>query len=166
MTKRVINRFDPFMPVKVNNTTSEVNSVDVSSNSNNFEEFSSMTLNESLKFKMPEIIKGFTILITKKTIGADNKIGEDLLEKFLYTVSESFELPQYLILVNEAVLLLNKKSINNIISKLKKYGVKTLVSMESLNYFEYKVDSNLFSNATSKEISDKIIFSKKLITLW
>ena len=40
MTKRVINRFDPFMPVKVNNTTSEVNSVDVSSNSNNFEEFS------------------------------------------------------------------------------------------------------------------------------
>ena len=165
MTKKVINRFDPFMPVKVNNTGAEIDSVDISSNNSSFEDFNSMTLNESLKFKMPEIIKGFTIVITKKTIGADNKIGEDLLDDFIDEVSESFELPQYLILLNEGVLLLNKPSINNAISKLKKYGVKTLVSSESLNYFEYKVESKLFVNATSKEISDKIIFSKKLITL-
>ena len=164
MTKKVINRFDPFMPVKVNNTTSEVNSVEVSNSG--FEDFNAMSLNESLKFKMPEIIKGFTVLITKKTIGSDNKIGEDLLDNFFDEISEAFELPQYLILVNEAVLLLNKKCINNAISKLKRYGVKTLVSAESLNYFEYKIDSKLFINATSKEISDKIIFSKKLITLW
>ena len=165
MTKKVINRFDPFMPVKVNNTGAEIDSVDISSSNSSFEDFGSMTLNESLKFKMPEIIKGFTIVITKKTIGADNKIGADLLEDFIDEVSESFELPQYLILLNEGVLLLNKPSINNAISKLKKYGVKTLVSSESLNYFEYKVESKLFVNATSKEISDKMIFSKKLITL-
>ena len=165
MTKKVINRFDPFMPVKVNNTGAEIDSVDISSSNSSFEDFNSMSLNESLKFKMPEIIKGFTIVITKKTIGADNKIGADLLEDFIDEVSESFELPQYLILLNEGVLLLNKPSINNAISKLKKYGVKTLVSSESLNYFEYKVESKLFVNATSKEISDKMIFSKKLITL-
>ena len=166
MTKKVINRFDPFMPVKVNNTGADMDSVDISSSNSTFEDFNSMSLNESLKFKMPQVIKGFTIVITKKTIGADNKIGEDLLDDFIDEVSESSDLPQYIILLNEGVLLLSRSNINDAISKLKRYGVKTLVSEESLNYFEYKIDSKLFVSATSKEISEKIIFSKKLITLW
>ena len=60
MTKRVFNRFDPFMPVKLDSKASEFNvvennSVDV------FEDFSNITLNESLKFRTPQVKKGFTI---------------------------------------------------------------------------------------------------------
>ena len=35
------------------------------------------------------IKKGFLILITKKSIGAENGLGEKLLENFIYSLSDS-----------------------------------------------------------------------------
>lgn len=163
MTKRVFNRFDPFMPVKLDSKASDFN---VSENSTDlFEDFSNITLNESLKFRTPQVKKGFTVMFTKKTIGNENGLGEKLLEDFIYSLSNSLELPQYLILTNEAVFLLDNENVLNSLSQLKKYGVKNLVSIESLNYFKHKISNKLIIQATSGDITEKMLISNKLITL-
>ena len=123
------------------------------------------TLNETLKFRAPHIKSGFTVLITKTSIGKEGEIGKKLLEDFIYSLSNSLELPQYLIFMNEAVFLLDIESIEEEISHLRKYGVKTLVSLESLNYFKHSLNSKSAIQATSGDITEKILFSKKLINM-
>ena len=122
-------------------------------------------MTESLKFRTPHVKSGFTVVLSKKSIGNENGLGEKLLEDFIYSLSNSFELPQYLIFINEAVLLLNKDSIDSSISQLKRYGVKNLVSLESLNYFNHKINSKLLIQATSGDITEKILYSKQLINM-
>jgi len=163
MTKRIFNRFDPFLPVKLDSKASDFS---VSETSNDiFEDFSSITLNEGLKIRTPQINKGFVVMITKKSIGSENGLGEKLLEDFVYSLSNSLDLPQYLIFMNEAVFLLDKENVLNSLNKLKKYGVKNLVSIESLDYFKHKINSRYIIQATSGDITDKMLLSKKLITL-
>ena len=165
MTKKVFNRFDPFMPIKIDESPRI--SLNISENSRNdfFEEFNVSALSEELKFRTPNIKKGFSILITKKSIGDENGLGEKLLENFIYSLSDSFELPQYLIFMNEAVTLLAGGNLEDSLFKLKKYGVKNLVSIESLDHFNYKINSKSIIQATSGDITEKILFSKKLISL-
>ena len=81
------------------------------------------------------------------------------------SLSNSLELPQYLILTNEAVFLLDNENVLNSLSQLKKYGVKNLVSIESLNYFKHKISNKLIIQATSGDITEKMLISNKLITL-
>lgn len=164
MTKRVFNRFDPFMPVKLgSNKTSDFNTTE--NNPDVFEEFSNITLNESLKFRTPQIKKGFTVVLTKKAIGNENGLGEKLLFDFIYSLSNSLELPQYLIFMNEAVFLLDNENVENSLIQLKRHGVKNLVSMESLSYFKHKISNKSVIQATSGDITEKMLISKKLINL-
>jgi len=165
MTKRVFNRLDPFMPIKIDENSRVSLDISESSREDFFEDFISPSLNEELKFRTPSIKKGFSILITKKSIGAENVLGEKLLEDFIYSLSDSFELPQYLIFMNEAVTLLANENIEDSLFKLKKYGVKNLVSVESLDHFKYKINSKSIIQATSGDITEKILFSNKLINL-
>ena len=165
MTKRVFNRFDPFMPVKIDNSRKLASEPLVNDSEDFFEDFNKSALNESLKFRTPHVKNGFTVVLSKKAIGNENGLGEKLLEDFIYSLSNSFELPQYLIFMNEAVLLLNNDSIDISISQLKRYWVKNLVSLESLNYFKHKVNSKLLIQDTSGDITEKILFSKQLINL-
>ncbi len=165
MTKRYFNRFDPFMPIKPDDNV-KLHQTGVENITDNFfEEYSKNSLNENLKLRTPHIKDGFVIVFSKKAIGNENELGEKLLEDFIYSLSNFFELPQYLIFMNEAVFLLGNEKIENLLSQLKKYGVKNLVSLESLNYFKYKVASKSFMQATSGDITEKILFSKKLINI-
>lgn len=163
MTKKVFNRFDPFMPVKLDSKASDFNV----NNTNDaiFDDFSNITLNEGLKIKTPQVKKGLTVLITKKAIGNENGLGEKLLEDFICSLSNSFELPQYLIFMNEAVFLLENANVESSISQLKRYGVKNLVSVESLNYFKRNVNNKSLIQATSGDITDKMLISKQLINI-
>ena len=165
MTKRVFNRFDPFMPIKFEEKPKMSSSAIEPINDGFFEEFDKPTLSESLKFRTPHVKTGFSVILTKKALGDTNGLGEKLLEDFIYSLSNSFELPQYLIFMNEAVLLLSNEKIENSIYQLKKYGVKNLVSLESLNHFKYKINSKSVIQATSGDITEKILFSNKLINL-
>jgi len=164
MTKKVFNRFDPFMPIKVDNSKI-ASGIAVNEVPDLFEEFNNTRLNENLKFRAPNVKKDFTVLITKTSIGKEGEIGKKLLEDFIYSLSNSLELPQYLIFMNEAVFLLDIESIEEEISHLRKYGVKTLVSLESLNYFKHSLNSKSAIQATSGDITEKILFSKKLINM-
>ena len=164
MTKRVFNRFDPFMPVKLDSKASSFN-VNESSSNDVFEDFNSITLNENIKFRTPQVKKGFTVMLTKKAIGNENGLGEKLLSDFIYSLSNSLELPQYLIFMNEAVFLLDNENVEISLMQLKRHGVKSLVSVESLNYFEHKINSKSVIQATSGDITEKMLISKKLINL-
>ena len=163
MTKRVFNRFDPFMPVKLSDKKLEsevgASSVDI------FDDFGKATLNEGLKFGTPQVRNGYTVLLTSSSIGSKNGLGEKLLEDFIFSLSNSFELPQYIILINEAVLLLGNEKVEQSILNVRKFGVKILVSLESLNYFNSKITNKLVTQATSGDIAEKILFSTKLISL-
>jgi len=165
MTKRVFNRFDPFMPIKIDNEEKMSSNIVESDTNVFFDEFNKSTLNESLKFRTPHINSGCTVLITKKSIGNENGLGEKLLEDFVYSLSNSFELPQYLIFMNEAVTLLNDEKFENAILQLKRYGVKNLVSIESLSYFNCSLSNKSLIQATSGDITEKILFSKQLINI-
>ena len=165
MTKKVFNRFDPFMPVKITEDKKSLSNVIESTSDNFFEDFNKTTLNEGLKFQTPHIKNGFSIVLTKKALGNENGLGEKLLEEFIYSLSNSLELPQYLIFMNEAVFLLDNENVEDYVLKLKKYGVKNLISMESLDYFKHKQISKSVIQATSGDITEKILFSKKLINL-
>lgn len=164
MTKKVFNRFDPFMPVKLASKVSDFNNITENSN-NMFEDFSNVSLNEGLKIKTPQIKNGFIVMITKKSLGNENGLGEKLLEDFIFSLSNSLELPQYLIFTNEGVFLLDNEKIINSVNILKKYGVKHLVSIESLDYFKYRISNKLFIQATSGDIADKMLISKKIINI-
>jgi len=165
MTKRVFNRFDPFMPVKIDGNTKMSSDIIESGADDFFEDFNKSALNEGLKFGTPRIKNGFSVVLTGKAIGNENGLGEKLLEDFIYSLSESFELPQYLIFMNEAVFLLSNEKVENYVAQLKKYGVRNLVSMESLNHFNCKVNSRSIIQATSGDITEKMLFSEKLINL-
>lgn len=162
--KKVFNRFDPFMPIKTTSPKTDSNIVDNETNTY-FEDFSNNLLNEGLRFGTPRIKSGLTIVLTKKAIGNENGLGEKLMEDFLYSISNSFELPQYLIFMNEAVLLLGTENINEIVIKLKKYGVQNLVSVESLNHFNHNITNKSLIRATSGDITEKMIFSKHVVSL-
>ena len=165
MTKRVFNRFDPFMPIKIdNNMKMRTNSVE-NAKEEIFDGLSNTSLTECIKFRTPHIKSGFTIILSKKAIGNENGLGEKLLEDFIYSLSNSFELPQHLIFMNEAVHLLQNERVENSLFQLKKYGVKNLVSIESLNYFNCTVNNKLFIQATSGDITEKMLFSTELINL-
>ncbi len=165
MTKKVFNRFDPFMPSKIDNAkVDNANSLN-NSHTDILEDFNKATLNEGLHFGIPGVKNGFVIMISKKAIGSENGLGEKLLEDFICSLSSSFELPQYLIFSNEAVFLLDSEKIKNAVNKLKKYGVKNLVSVESLNFFNYEIRNKSVIYATSGDITEKLLISKQLISL-
>lgn len=163
MQKKYFNKFDPFMPIKTTNKTSE--SI-ISDNKNELiDEYNKITLNESLRFTTSQIKTGFVIMLSKKSIGTTNEIGEKLLQDFIFALSNSFELPQYIILANEAVFLLDEEKVENLLFNVKKLGVKILVSIETLNFYDKKIKSDAVIQATSGDIAEKIIFSNKFISL-
>lgn len=162
MMKKFLNQFDPFIPVKPISKASDLNNI---SSNEIYDDFNSSILSENLRIKTPQVKKGFSIIFSKKAFGEENVLGEKLLADFICSLPDSFELPQYLIFMNEAVFLAENESILATLLQLKKYGVKNLVSLESLEYFKYKINRRVFMQATSGDIADKIILSKKLINL-
>lgn len=167
--KRNINRFDPFMPIKFSGV--QKNRLDLSENvvtqNNNLADrsFDFFTIDDKLKFDLPCVKKGFVILLTKKEIGDKNSLGEKLMEDFIFSISDAVELPEYVIMMNEAIHLLDNKNVNENILKMRKYGVSFLISLESMEYFNYICKVKGIKQATSADITEKIMFSEKFINM-
>ena len=167
--KRNINRFDPFVPVnmaslgktKLNESRNMNLGNDVIPDSS----FSFVTMDDAFKVNVPSVKKGFVVLLTKKEIGSKNALGEKLLEDFVFSLSELVELPEHIIFMNEGIFILDNKNILDSIFKMQKYGVKFLTSIESIKYFNYINSLKGIKQATSADITEKIIFSEKLINM-
>ena len=79
------------------------------------------------------------------------------MNDFVISISDAVMLPQYIIIMNEAVCLLNDSLIKESISKMQKYGVKILVSDESARCFnDFQVIRGI-KQVTSADIAEKII---------
>lgn len=167
--KRNLNRFDPFVPVNMHNVgKTKLNTsrdIKIEGEVVTRNPVSFFTMDENFKCDMPRVKKGFVLLMTKKEIGVNNDLGSKLLQDFIFSVSELIELPEHVIIMNDAVYLLDNKNICDYILKMQKYGVKFLVSSESIKYFNYINSLRGIKQATSADITEKIIFSEKLINM-
>ena len=167
--KRGINRFDPFVPINMSSVgkvkLNETRNVDLESGSALDGSFSFMTANDSFKVNVPCVKKGFVVVLTKKEIGCKNDLGAKLMSDFVFSLAELVELPEHIIFMNEGIFLLDNENICDSISKMQRYGVKFFASMESIRYFNYNSSLKWIKQATSADITDKIIFSQKLINM-
>lgn len=88
--------------------------------------------------RQPNDISGqYAVFIGRETIGqGDDELGRNLMRMFLYTLTESDELPAYILLMNGGVKLAveDDQAIDHL-KLLKEKGVTILVCGTCLNYF-------------------------------
>ena len=165
--KRNIRGFDPFMPIKLSSIEKNGLVENVSVNNSTFADSSInfVASSDTFKIDLPAVKKGFVILLTKKSIGIENELGIKLMNDFVISISDAVMLPQYIVIMNEAVCLLDDSLIKESISKMQKYGVKILVSDESARCFnDFQVIRGI-KQVTSADIAEKIIYSEHLINM-
>ena len=155
------------MPIKLSSIEKNGLVENVSVNNSTFADSSInfVASSDTFKIDLPAVKKGFVILLTKKSIGIENELGIKLMNDFVISISDAVMLPQYIIIMNEAVCLLNDSLIKESISKMQKYGVKILVSDESARCFnDFQVIRGI-KQVTSADIAEKIIYSEHLINM-
>ena len=155
------------MPIKLSSTEKNGLVENVSVNNSTFADSSInfVASSDTFKIDLPAVKKGFVILLTKKSIGIENELGIKLMNDFVISISDAVMLPQYIIIMNEAVCLLNDSLIKESISKMQKYGVKILVSDESARCFnDFQVIRGI-KQVTSADIAEKIIYSEHLVNM-
>ena len=155
------------MPIKLSSIEKNGLVENVSVNNSTFADSSInfVASSDTFKIDLPAVKKGFVILLTKKSIGIENELGIKLMNDFVISISDAVMLPQYIIIMNEAVCLLDDSLIKESISKMQKYGVKILVSDESARCFnDFQVIRGI-KQVTSADIAEKIIYSEHLINM-
>ena len=155
------------MPIKLSSIEKNGLTENVSVNNSTFADSSInfVASSDTFKIDLPAVKKGFVILLTKKSIGIENELGIKLMNDFVISISDAVMLPQYIIIMNEAVCLLDDSLIKESISKMQKYGVKILVSDESARCFnDFQVIRGI-KQVTSADIAEKIIYSEHLINM-
>ena len=155
------------MPIKLSSIEKNGLVENVSVNNSTFADSSInfVASSDTFKIDLPAVKKGFVILLTKKSIGIENELGIKLMNDFVISISDAVMLPQYIIIMNEAVCLLNDSLIKESISKMQRYGVKILVSDESARCFnDFQVIRGI-KQVTSADIAEKIIYSEHLINM-
>lgn len=165
--KRNTRGFDPFMPIKLANIEKNKLTENISVNSSTFADspLNFVASSDTFKMDLPAVKKGFVILLTKKSIGVENELGIKLMNDFVVSISDAVMLPQYVIVMNEAVCLLNNALVRECIMKMQKYGVKILVSDESVRCFNDFHTIRGIKQVTSADITEKIIYSEHLVNM-
>lgn len=165
--KRNTRGYDPFMPIKLSNMEKNRLTENISVNKSTFADgpLNFAMSSDTFKLDLPSVKKGFVILLTKKSIGIENELGIKLMNDFVVSMSDAVMLPQYVIIMNEAVCLLNDSLIKECISKMQKYGVKVLVSDESARCFSDFQGIRGIKQVTSADIAEKIIYSEHLVNM-
>ena len=116
-----------------------------------------------VSFRIPQVVPGFVMLITSESIGDSNDVGKLLLKDFLVEVYNSMDLPEYIIFVNDAVKCV-ESNIDGL-RKVKKFGTKIIVSIESLDFFNISSNFEFANKLSSSDIAKKMIFAKKLLKI-
>lgn len=118
--------------------------------------------------KTLEEVEGLVFILTSTALGnIEEELGEILIEKYLYKLSEFVIIPKSIILMNKSVVLLTKKKIkiSNYLKKLQDRGTEILICKTSADYFKVS-DKILFGNLVDMEvILEKEIAATKLIKI-
>ncbi len=121
-----------------------------------------------------ELVKSFTIgkdkklnqvvVINSDSMGSEKTIGKKLLEMYIYTLTETENLPSSIIFYNEGVKLTceNTKTISDL-EKLQKRGVKVFSCGACVDYFNGKIQVGEVTNMLN--IVNAINDAKKVVTV-
>jgi selenium metabolism protein YedF len=108
----------------------------------------------------------YVVFIGKEYIGeGSEELGKNLMRMFLYTLTESEDLPNYLLFMNGGVKLptLDLQAVDHL-KVLKDKGVDILVCGACLNYYKIAEELKIGSVSNMYEIADKMKQSGKVIS--
>lgn len=108
----------------------------------------------------------YAVFIGKDYIGeGDQELGKNLMRMFLYTLTESDDLPSYILFMNGGVKLptLDEQAVDHI-KKLKEKGVEVLVCGACLNYYKIAEELKVGQVSNMYEILDKMQKAGKVIS--
>jgi selenium metabolism protein YedF len=108
----------------------------------------------------------YVVFIGKEYIGeGSEELGKNLMKMFLYTLTESEDLPNYLLFMNGGVKLptLDLQAVDHL-KVLKDKGVDILVCGACLNYYKIAEELKIGSVSNMYEIADKMKQSGKVIS--
>ncbi|MGM9935493.1 sulfurtransferase-like selenium metabolism protein YedF [uncultured Clostridium sp.] len=113
------------------------------------------------------LIGNWAVFIGKEIIGAGSEeLGKNLMKMFFYTLSESDDIPKYILFMNDGVKVptLNEQAIEHL-KELEKMGSKIMVCGACLNFYniEDKLGAGNISNMY--DISNAMKEVDKVITL-
>jgi selenium metabolism protein YedF len=108
----------------------------------------------------------FVVFIGKDYIGeGSEELGKNLMRMFLYTLSESDELPTHMLFMNSGVKLavLDEQTVEHL-KTLKSKGVDILVCGTCLNYYGLADDLKIGTVSNMYDITDKMKQAGKVIS--
>ncbi len=121
---------------------------------------------EELEQQKPAPKADYVVFIGKDYIGeGDQELGTNLMRMFLYTLTESADLPSYLLFMNGGVKLtaLDEQAVDHI-KKLKEKGVEVLVCGTCLNFYKIAEELKVGQVSNMYEILDKMQQAGKVIS--
>lgn len=178
--KEIDNGADAFIievdnPIAVENLKKLANNqgffISVSENGGNFSvgfNKNCQECNEILnKLEEKSLVGNWAIFIGKEIIGAGSEeLGKNLMKMFFYTLSESDDLPKYLLFMNDGVKVpsLNEQAIEHL-KEIESRGTEILVCGACLNF--YNIEDKLGAGKVSNmyDISNAMKEVDKVITL-
>ncbi len=125
------------------------------------------TEEETDKIEQYKSSKSSNIFINSSTIGSGEiKLGEKLMEAFLYTLTEMDNKPEYILIMNSGVKVSveESSSIDNL-KDLEKSGVKILVCGACLDYYGLKDKLGVGNISNMYEIASILTDSTNTVTL-
>jgi selenium metabolism protein YedF len=108
----------------------------------------------------------YVVFIGKDYIGeGSEELGKNLMRMFLYTLTESDDLPKYLLFMNGGVKLptLDTQAVDHL-KVLKDKGVEILVCGTCLNYYKIADELKIGTVSNMYEIADKMKQAGKVIS--
>ncbi len=146
-------------------------SVDVKEEDNSFKVALSKTCEEceailnDLQKKDKKLDSDFVVFLGKTYIGeGSEELGQNLMRMFLYTLTETSELPTHILLMNSGVKLAveDEQAVEHL-KRLSEKGIEIMVCGTCLNYFgiaeQLKIGnvSNMFDIAGKMQAAGKVI---------
>lgn len=113
-----------------------------------------------------KVASDFVVFIGKNSIGEGSKeLGENLMRMFLYTLTESEELPTHVLLMNGGVKLAveDEQAIEHL-KALKEKGIEIMVCGTCLNYFGIAEQLKIGTVSNMFDIAGKMLEAGKVIS--
>jgi len=108
----------------------------------------------------------YLLYLDKNFIGKDNDLGTFLLNEYFKKLLKSPFIPRYIILINEAVLLINSNlKIFEYLRSLNKLGTNILICEKSLDFFNIEAIDGFGLIVNMDEIIKAQLNSEKIIKL-
>lgn len=110
--------------------------------------------------------KDTAFFITRDVLGSgSDELGGNLMKMFLYTLSESDDIPKYVIFINAGVKLTTNDSLLPSLTELKNKGCEIFACGTCLNFYELSEAVKIGTVSNMYDIVEKLQSVSKVITI-